>query len=267
MAVLATQGFQLLVGGAFMAVRGSDLAEAVIRVTSQPVALATAQLLGFGVVLRLVARSLVRDRRPDEPLRQAFGLGAPPPPGLLALCVVAGLALQLPLSEIANGVQEVAPVPMETQQLRQQLVEPASLPQAIAALFAFVVVAPLTEELLFRGVLLPGLEPRYGPGVALVLSSLLFAVIHFDWSACAYGLVAGLLLGALRIRSGSLWPCLALHAGVNVVPLLIPRALFPIEGFNLPSEVVLHVPPELLFPSLGVAAVTLGLIERRTRPR
>jgi len=262
MAVLATQGFQLLVAGSFLLVRPTDLAEAVARVSTHPLSLAVAQLLGFGAVLRMSVRWMAR--RGSRP-RAALGLGTPPPLGTLALCLVAGLALQLPLAEIGNAVQELVPLSMETELRRQRLMEPNGLGAAVATLFAFVIVAPATEELLFRGLLLPGLEARHGTASALLGSALLFGAVHFDWSGFATASVAGLVLGAIRIRTGSLWPCLLTHVGVNAVPLLVPRSAWPIEGFNLPSEGVGHVPLTLLLPSLAVVTVALALLERRSR--
>jgi membrane protease YdiL (CAAX protease family) len=156
-------------------------------------------------------------------------------------------------------------VPLETQLARQRLVEPRNLGEGIGALFAFVIVAPLMEELLFRGLLLPGLERRHGAGPAVLVSALLFGLVHLDWSGSLYAFVAGLLLGALRLRVGSLWPCVTLHAAVNSVPLLVPRALWPVPGFNVPSAEVQHIPPALLFGSLAVAAAALAMVERSTR--
>lgn len=260
MAILATQGFQLLVAGSFLVVRRTDLAEAVARVSVHPLSLGVAQLLGFGAVLRLAERAAVR--RGAHPW--ALWLGAPPVMGVLGLCVVAGVALQLPLAEIGNAVQELAPIGMEAELRRQQLMEPQGLAGALIALFAFVVVAPATEEIFFRGVLLPGLVVRHGPLWGLLLSALLFGAIHFDWAGFATASVAGLILGAIRLRTSSLWPCLVLHASVNAVPLLVPRSVWRIGGFNVPSENVGHVPPELLFASLALAVLALVLIERRT---
>jgi membrane protease YdiL (CAAX protease family) len=262
MAVLATQGFQLLVAGSFLLVRRTDLAEAVARVSTHPLSLAVAQLLGFGAVLRMSVRWMAR--RGARP-RLAMGLGAPPPLGTLALCLVAGLALQLPLAEIGNAVQELAPLSLETELRRQRLMEPTGVGRALVTLLAFTVVVPATEELLFRGLLLPGLEARHGTMNALLGSALLFGAIHFDWPGFASAAVAGLLLGAIRIRTGSLWPCLLAHAGVNAVPLLVPHSVWPIEGFNLPGEDVGHVPLTLLLPSLAIATIALALLERRTR--
>lgn len=87
-------------------------------------------------------------------------------------------------------------------------------------LLVVVLVAPLVEELLFRGFLLPGLAAgRLGPAGAIVVTSLLFAAVHaqydlFDMSAV---LALGLLLGAARWFSGSLWLAYGLHAAVNAL--------------------------------------------------
>lgn len=261
MAILATQGFQLLVAGSFLLVRRTDLAEAVARVSVHPLSLGVAQLLGFGAVLRLSEKAASRrGLRPGV----VFGFDEPPSMGVLGLCLVAGLALQLPLAEIGNAVQEVAPLTMETELRRQLLMEPKGFIAAFVAFFAFVVIAPVTEEMLFRGVLLPGLVVRHGRLTGLVLSALLFGAIHFDWPGFASASVAGLVLGAVRLRTGSTWPCVVLHAAVNAVPLLVPRSAWRIGGFNVPSENVGHVPPALLFGSLGVAVLALVLLERRT---
>ena len=262
MVLLATQGLQLLVAGSFMGVRGSDLAEAVARVSSHPLSLATAQLLGFAVVLQLAVRAFGEGGAAP---REVLAMAQPPSSIVLGLCVVSGIALQLPLAEIGNAVRELAPVGLETQLRVQRLVEPDSAGAAIGALFAFVVVAPVTEELFFRGLLLPGLERRYGAGLAIGLSSLLFALLHFGWAAGAVAGVGGVLLGALRLRTGSIWPSVALHASINAVPLLVPRSLWSLEGFNEPSAEPTHLPALVLFCALGFAAVALLLLERAIR--
>jgi membrane protease YdiL (CAAX protease family) len=87
-------------------------------------------------------------------------------------------------------------------------------------LIAVVFLAPLVEEVLFRGFLLPGLAAgRRGAAGAVVVTAALFAVIHtqydlFDMSAV---LSLGLLLGAARWYSGSLWLAYGLHAAINAV--------------------------------------------------
>jgi uncharacterized protein len=85
---------------------------------------------------------------------------------------------------------------------------------------ALVVAAPLFEELFFRGFLLEGFRrSRLGSGGAIALTAALWAAIHlqygpFDLAAVA---VLGVVLGVIRLRTGSLWSCVAAHALVNLV--------------------------------------------------
>jgi membrane protease YdiL (CAAX protease family) len=90
----------------------------------------------------------------------------------------------------------------------------------------FVVAAPVTEELLFRGFLFRGIaRSRLGPAGAVVLTSLAFAPLHLQylsaeppWGLPALGFVfaASVYLGVARWRTGSVWVPMVLHAGLNL---------------------------------------------------
>jgi membrane protease YdiL (CAAX protease family) len=75
-----------------------------------------------------------------------------------------------------------------------------------------VVLAPLFEETLFRGVLLPVVGRRLGGGPAVIISAAVFALAHLSLGEFTPLLVLGLGLGWLRWRSGRLGPCVLLHA-------------------------------------------------------
>jgi membrane protease YdiL (CAAX protease family) len=87
-------------------------------------------------------------------------------------------------------------------------------------LVAVVISAgPLVEEALFRGVLLAGLVRYMSPGIAILASATLFALVHLpDLHGAAYALPNLALLawfcGWLRVRSGSIWPAVLAH-GLN----------------------------------------------------
>jgi len=93
------------------------------------------------------------------------------------------------------------------------LVLQARDPWALAG-FAFtaVVLAPLFEETLFRGVLLPVLGQRWGAMTGLLASALTFSMAHLSLGELVPLLVLGLGLGWLRLRSGRLAPCVLMHA-------------------------------------------------------
>ncbi|MDG1480905.1 MAG: type II CAAX endopeptidase family protein [Myxococcota bacterium] len=94
-----------------------------------------------------------------------------------------------------------------------------------------VMVAPLVEELLFRGFLLPPLVARLGSRGGVALTAFLFGMMHIsDPQAVPPLIVLGSVLGWLRLRSGSLWPALVLHVGNNAmafVLLLLSQSLEP----------------------------------------
>lgn len=93
-------------------------------------------------------------------------------------------------------------------------------PGKLGAAFAEMVFAGVFEELLLRGIVLRILERSLGSGAALLLSSLLFGLMHlpgdgFSPLAMATTVVAGLFLGAAFLATRRLWLCIALHTGWN----------------------------------------------------
>jgi len=84
-----------------------------------------------------------------------------------------------------------------------------------ASLLVMAVLAPLAEEVVFRGLLYGWLDARWGATVAWAASSLLFAAAHFEPAHIILVLPLGLWFGFLRLRSGSLWPSLVAHVVNN----------------------------------------------------
>lgn len=98
----------------------------------------------------------------------------------------------------------------------KQAIETARDPDRFAAtLLALAVLAPLVEELLFRGVLYGWLTYRWGSTLAWIASSLAFAAAHVELAHIILVLPLGLWFGWLRKRTDSLWPSLVAHAVNN----------------------------------------------------
>jgi membrane protease YdiL (CAAX protease family) len=256
-----------VVGAGAVAVRslahGLRWEDAAARVLADPAALALVQAGAFGMVIALATRLHAPE---GEPVRETLGL-RPVNTAAAWVALAAGMALQLPLAELSNLVQEVWPLP-ESMRARQAHLLAAPTPwAAIAATASLVVVAPATEEMLFRGVLLRGIERRRGRGVALLASSLLFGLSHHAGpAAVAYATAAGLVLGAVALRTGSTFASMAVHGAINAVPLLVPRSLLPIPGLHPEAGDDAHVPAALVVASAAVAACMLALLARLSRP-
>jgi len=83
------------------------------------------------------------------------------------------------------------------------------------------ILVPIGEEFLFRGVLMRGLL-RYGAVVAVVVSSIVFALFHGLNMALPSALVVGLVAGEVTRRSGSVWPAVVIHIINNLaVPIFV----------------------------------------------
>lgn len=105
--------------------------------------------------------------------------------------------------------------------------EPAILPhgwlQLPFAFFLVAIVAPVCEELIFRGLLLDWLKQEVNVWIAAVILSIVFSLLHLNpFSLGAVGYVAffhrfmiGITASALAIKYRSLLPSFALHATVN----------------------------------------------------
>lgn len=97
----------------------------------------------------------------------------------------------------------------------------ATVIERIAVLLILVVVAPLLEELLFRGVLLSRLRRGMSSTAAIGISAAIFAGIHLidpDAAFAALGLfVIGVVLGYQALRTGRIGLAVTTHAGVNLL--------------------------------------------------
>ncbi len=84
-----------------------------------------------------------------------------------------------------------------------------------------LVIAPWAEELLFRGVLLPALGRRLGIGGAIMLSSVLFAVMHFHVPSLVPLFVFSVALSLAYIYTESIIVPIVMHALFNTVSLMV----------------------------------------------
>ena len=91
-------------------------------------------------------------------------------------------------------------------------------------LLTTVVLAPVFEELVFRGVLLPVLVSKVGKVSGVLLSALIFALAHLSVGELPPLFVLGVGLGLMRLSSGRLFTCALMHSlwnGVTFASLLL----------------------------------------------
>ncbi|HBT46255.1 MAG TPA: hypothetical protein DEA73_00005 [Peptococcaceae bacterium] len=171
---------------------------------------AAAVLGGLHYVVRVkYGGSLVQLGLTGYRLGRAFFLGVAGGTALFILVILAGALLQ-------NFLPDPAPQPFA------ELVRGArNFRDLLVPLFLGALLAPVTEELYFRGFLYPLLKARYGLLAGQVLSSLVFALLHFDWLRLLPLAMGGWGLAYLYERSGSLITAVVAHGTWNTIMILL----------------------------------------------
>ncbi len=162
----------------------------------------------------ILLRALLKKRGLEQPLRLEFKMSAS------ALWLVpAGIAVCLSASLINSYIMNIFVDPEAMQVLLGETV-PYEPYQIVLYFVATAIVPAVCEEFLFRGAVASSLMP-YGKGVAVVGSSLLFALMHQNPYQLFYTFLAGLFLGYLYVKTGSILCSTILHFCNNAVSVLM----------------------------------------------
>jgi membrane protease YdiL (CAAX protease family) len=137
----------------------------------------------------------------------------------------------------------------------------------VALILTNMLLVGLSEELMFRGFLYSGLRDRLALWPAALVTSVLFGAVHVLNAAvtghlrlallqCVSAAMLGLLLLGLRLRMGSIWPVILLHAFWNTGLLVLGRnATPPLPGEPLP--IAAQIAPILFLLPLGLYGLRL----------
>jgi membrane protease YdiL (CAAX protease family) len=190
-----------------------------------------------GVFAFALIRFAIR-REPD--VRRALGL-QPMPVGTAISLGLLGVAGAYVVESVASALYFLlsrADLKVELAQKERWTAQLAGIP--LAAVLPIAVFVGVYEEVLFRGFLLGRLRVLFkSPLPAVVLSAILFAAGHVYQGALGVvqTSVVGLILGALAVARGSIWPCIVAHITIDTFGLFALHVLRPA------LERVLHAPP------------------------
>ncbi|HAH25875.1 MAG TPA: hypothetical protein DCL77_19310 [Prolixibacteraceae bacterium] len=120
------------------------------------------------------------------------------------------LGAQTLIGEINNQIDKVLPPPSWFWELFSKVFE--SDFGIYGAILKIVIIAPITEELIFRGIIMHGLMRNYSKFTAIFVSALMFALFHLNPWQFPATLVLGILLGILMVRTRNIYLCILGHA-------------------------------------------------------
>lgn len=120
--------------------------------------------------------------------------------------LIASVVFILALGLWTNYLSELADLPNSMQETFEMMMRHP------LGIIAIVIMAPIVEELLFRGAIEGYLLRKWKhPAGAIVFSSLVFGLVHGNWVQAPFAFVIGLALGWMYYRTGSLLPGILMH--------------------------------------------------------
>lgn len=129
--------------------------------------------------------------------------------------LIASVVFILALGLWTNYLSELADLPNSMQETFEMMMRHP------LGIIAIVIMAPIVEELLFRGAIEGYLLRKWKhPAGAIVFSSLVFGLVHGNWVQAPFAFVIGLALGWMYYRTGSLLPGILMHFVNNSTAVL-----------------------------------------------
>jgi membrane protease YdiL (CAAX protease family) len=193
-----------------------------------------------------------------EPFKKVFSLRAFRWLPLIMICVVL-LGLRGCFAGIGSITFKLIP---EYRNLDKILMEDlvGIYTQGIVWSFLFIVIiAPVIEELFFRGLLLRGYLKRYSTAGAIIITALLFGIMHGQYVLMIWGFIIGLILAWLYILTRSVWACIIAHSFTNITALIFYYGLRdPTMSNN--ASIDQNVLAELIVIAIGVMMCTAGIL-------
>jgi len=159
--------------------------------------------------------------RDDRTVPMALGLAGGSRVKTLLVWAIPGLALAMTLVRAADYLNLVLlRRPPDTQSVVQLVIDDGSPALMLLIGLGAVVLAPLAEEIVFRGFLFRNLRDSLGKGLAMFLSGFAFAAVHFEPTLLLPLTALGVALALLYEWSGSLYVPIVVHALWNLFALV-----------------------------------------------
>jgi len=164
-------------------------------------------------------------------------------PILIAILIVLGIGLNLFTSGIASLVEGFGLFPEHAEIIGITLSGNIWMQIACVGL-----LAPIVEEIIFRGILLGRMSKKMKPILAICLQALIFSIIHMNLLQGMYAFVLGVVLGLVVVRVKSIWAVIVVHFAHNSISIVITYLL---SGKNLSIDFIIILSIVGLVTSVG----------------
>ncbi len=180
--------------------------------------------------------------------------------GIAAMISVGCFFFSLSFWEIIGSCESLFPEDMEE---LDRVYGAAS--KGILGILAGVILAPITEEIIFRGVVLRSmLKMRWHPWVAIPISALLFSIMHGTTYQTIDIFPFGIIVGWLYWRTKSLLPGIVIHIANNFIAFVPPQF---VESNDDDTEVSMKVWIIMFGISIALMAYGINWYRKKTQPQ
>jgi membrane protease YdiL (CAAX protease family) len=215
------------------------------------VATALSNIISFGIVL------LIGFKKTKRKFNEVFKLNNVPTFLWIATTVFI-IGFIIVSSELDNILNYILPMP---EMFKGTLEAPIAEQMFIVAIIVMAIIPAFTEELFFRGLVLDGFNRNYTRRKAIVLSALLFGIIHLNPWQFLNGFIIGSLCAWICLNTNSIWLSIYIHLFNNTLYTITIkyRNLIPLKGSNANNTMSLEFQP-LWFDIMGLILLILGII-------
>jgi len=160
-------------------------------------------------------------------------------------------------SEINNVLEYLLPMPGYLHEVFETLLGNKYL---IISVISVGIIPAFVEEMLFRGVILNGFKENYSHKKAIIVSSLLFGIVHLNPWQFVTAFIMGMVSAWVCLKIKSLTLSIYMHLFNNIAAVFVMRSrdIVFIKGFNSGYSEKSFQP--LWFDALGIVLVSIGII-------
>ena len=146
-------------------------------------------------------------------------------PGWLILSALLGVITFFVMLYISAWMIKLFPQWAQPQTATELIMQAEGIWESAAVIVMVSVLAPVSEELLFRGYIYHSMRQQYSMWFSVIMTSLMFGCMHYDLFRLLPLTLVGVCLNLIAIRSDSLWGSMVMHGVWNFMMAAIVLAI------------------------------------------
>ena len=115
----------------------------------------------------------------------------------------------------------IAVVSPDTMEEYNEMMEATLGGSQVLAMLAAVILAPINEECIMRGLILKNLQRFFPTTAVIIIQAVMFGIFHANWVQGLYVIPVGAALGYVAVKSRSVLPCIGMHLFYNLLSFVV----------------------------------------------